>query len=148
MFREVRNDNQQSLKSVGVVVTFYDSSGGIKYADSGSLSGNTDLAPGQTVVYSISTFKEDLMPWPYVVQRLRVYSQAAAELTNAATLESAERAVTKHLAACLIRASHKTDFKSRGVGVWKTHTGVPDVWHELGLKGNSELKRSGAFVAD
>lgn len=68
VFGEVRNDNPQTLKSVEVVVTFYDGGGGIQYADFGYLSGSTELAPGQTGVYSISTFRKDLMPWPYLVQ--------------------------------------------------------------------------------
>lgn len=68
VFGEVRNDNPQTLKSVEVVVTFYDGAGGIRYADLGYLSGSTELASGQTGVYSISTFQKDLMPYPYVVQ--------------------------------------------------------------------------------
>lgn len=68
VFGEVRNDNPQTLKSVQAVVTFYDGSGGIWYADYGYLSGSTELAPGQTGVYSINTLEKGLMSSPYVVQ--------------------------------------------------------------------------------
>lgn len=68
VFGEVRNDNPQTLKSVEAVVTFYDGGGGIWYADYGYLSGSTELAPGQTGVYSISTLEKGLMSTSYVVQ--------------------------------------------------------------------------------
>jgi hypothetical protein len=68
VFGEARNDNPQALTSVKAVVTFYDGSGQIHYADSGYLSGGSTLLPGQAGVYSIHTFQEDLSNYPYTVR--------------------------------------------------------------------------------
>jgi hypothetical protein len=68
VFGEVRNDNPQTIQSIKVVVTFYDGSGQIRYADFGYLSGNTSLAPGQIGVYSIHTFEDALIYYPYTVR--------------------------------------------------------------------------------
>ncbi len=68
VFGEVRNDNGETLKSVQTVVTFYSVDGRIRYADYSYVSGSSELVSGQTGVYSIRTFEDDLAIFPYTVQ--------------------------------------------------------------------------------
>jgi hypothetical protein len=67
VFGEIRNDQPKEMRSVEVVVTFYDASGAVVDTDFGFPS-STTLAPGATSIYQISTFDENLTFASHVVQ--------------------------------------------------------------------------------
>jgi len=66
VFGEVRNDTGATVRPAKLAVTFYDAAGNVTDVDYGYTSG--DLAPGQTAIYSVATFDEDLVYDSYHVQ--------------------------------------------------------------------------------
>jgi hypothetical protein len=64
---ELRNDQAKPLDVIRVVVAFYDPDGTVYDVATEFLSGNP-LAPGASVSYHVSTFKDELLGLPYVVQ--------------------------------------------------------------------------------
>lgn len=59
IFGEVQNDQRDTLRNVKVVATFYDATGNVFDADF-AYADITDIPPGGTSTYKISTFKPEL----------------------------------------------------------------------------------------
>jgi hypothetical protein len=68
VYGEVRNDTEETLAFINVVVTFYDERGRIRYAASGGLEGGVELEPGARGVFRVLTGAADLLDKPYTVQ--------------------------------------------------------------------------------
>jgi hypothetical protein len=67
IFGELRNDQTRPLRTILVAVAFYDAAGNVVDVDTGSIDA-TELAPGATSIYQVSTFKDDLTFTTYLVQ--------------------------------------------------------------------------------
>jgi hypothetical protein len=67
VFGELRNDQTRPLRTILVAVAFYDAAGNVVDVDTGSIDA-TELAPGATSIYQVSTFNDDLTFTTYLVQ--------------------------------------------------------------------------------
>src|SRR5262249_4737517 len=67
VFGDVRNDQTASVRPPWIVVTFYDATGAVIGVDEDT-AGESDLAPGATATYIVTTFAPSLVFDHYLVQ--------------------------------------------------------------------------------